>query len=52
MVEIAFHDDPALRGIYHLSAGAVPIVSTLQRLGRIDDTVVITHELTLIDECF
>ncbi|CUX55155.1 LacI family transcription regulator [Agrobacterium fabrum str. J-07] len=46
VVEIAFHDDPALRGIYHLSAGAVPIVSTLQRLGRIDDTVVITHELT------
>ncbi|CAH0275096.1 hypothetical protein SRABI05_03621 [Agrobacterium fabrum] len=46
MVEIAFRDDPGLRGIYHLSAGAVPIVSTLQRLGRIDDTVVITHELT------
>ncbi|AYM60768.1 LacI family DNA-binding transcriptional regulator [Agrobacterium fabrum] len=46
VVEIAFRDDPGLRGIYHLSAGAVPIVSTLQRLGRIDDTVVITHELT------
>lgn len=46
VVEIAFRDDPGLRGIYHLSAGAMPIVSTLQRLGRIDDTVVITHELT------
>jgi LacI family transcriptional regulator len=46
VVEIAFRDDPGLRGIYHLSAGAMPIVSSLQRLGRIDDTVVITHELT------
>ncbi len=46
VVEIAFRDDPGLRGIYHLSAGALPIVSALQRLGRIDNTVVITHELT------
>ncbi|MDQ0455675.1 LacI family DNA-binding transcriptional regulator [Rhizobium paknamense] len=46
VVEIAFKDDPVLRGIYHLSAGAMPIVGALQRLGRIDDTVMITHELT------
>ena len=46
VVEIAFRDDPGLRGIYHLSAGALPIVSALQRLGRIDNTVVITLELT------
>lgn len=46
VVEIAFRDDPGLRGIYHLSAGALPIVSALQRLGRTDNTVVITHELT------
>ncbi len=46
VVEVAFREDPGLRGIYHLSAGAMPIVSSLQRLGRIDDTVVITHELT------
>lgn len=46
VVEIAFRDDPGLQGIYHLSAGALPIVSALQRLGRIDNTVVITHELT------
>jgi len=46
VVEIAFRDDPGLRGIYHLSAGTLPIVSALQRLGRIDNTVVITHELT------
>lgn len=46
VVEIAFRDDPGLRGIYHLSAGALPIVGALQRLCRIDNTVVITHELT------
>ncbi|KAA3498432.1 LacI family DNA-binding transcriptional regulator [Agrobacterium tumefaciens] len=46
VVEIAFRDDPGLRGIYHLSAGTLPIVSALQRLGRTDNTVVITHELT------
>lgn len=45
-VGIAFRDDPGLMGIYHLSAGAVPIVQALSRLGRTEDTVVITHELT------
>ncbi|MGG7518965.1 LacI family DNA-binding transcriptional regulator [Allorhizobium undicola] len=46
VVEVAFRQDPALRGIYHLSAGAGPIVAALQRLGRLADTVIITHELT------
>lgn len=46
VVELAFRSCPELRAIYHLSAGTMPIVSALQRLRRIDDTVVITHELT------
>ncbi|GGE16016.1 LacI family transcriptional regulator [Aureimonas endophytica] len=38
--------DPAIRGIYHMSAGARPVVEALRRLGRAGETVFVTHELT------
>lgn len=37
---------PAARGLYLTSAGAGPVVAALRRLGRAEDTVLITHELT------
>jgi LacI family transcriptional regulator len=42
----AFRQDPGLRGLYHTSVGALSIVQALERIGRLADTVVITHELT------
>lgn len=45
LAEVAFRNDPDLRGIYHTSVGALPIVETLERLGR-REVEVITHELT------
>lgn len=46
LVEAAFRADPALCGVYHASAGALAIVEALERLGRAQRTVIITHELT------
>lgn len=46
MVEQAVRTDPAIRGIYHASAGALAIVTALERLGRQQDMAIITHELT------
>lgn len=45
LAEVAFRNDPDLRGIYHTSVGALPIVETLERLGR-RGVEIITHELT------
>lgn len=38
--------NPAIRGIYNMSLGAVGIVDAIDRLGRQGDIHVITHELT------
>ena len=45
-VHEALSQDPAIRGIYHMSLGAVGIVDAIDRLGRRDEIHVITHELT------
>ncbi len=37
---------PTIRGIYHISVGAVGVVRSLERLGRAGDVAVITHEAT------
>ncbi len=42
----ALTQDRGLRGIYHMTAGAKPVVEVLRRLGRTADTVFVTHELT------
>lgn len=39
--------NPGIRGIYNASAGAQPIVDAIRALGRRDDIVFITHELTV-----
>lgn len=46
IVHRALKEDPLVRGLYHVSAGALPVVQALRRLGRAQDTVFITHELT------
>ena len=46
LVEQALHADPGITGIYHASAGALPICEALDRLGRGRNLPVITHELT------
>ncbi|WP_244497996.1 LacI family DNA-binding transcriptional regulator [Aureimonas sp. AU40] len=38
--------DAAIRGVYHMSAGARPVVDALRKLGRTADTAFVTHELT------
>ena len=38
--------NPEVRGIYNASAGARPIVDAMRALGRRDEVVFITHELT------
>lgn len=45
-VHEALSQDPAIRGIYHMSLGTVGIVDAIDRLGRRDRIQVITHELT------
>ncbi|WAJ26101.1 LacI family DNA-binding transcriptional regulator [Antarcticirhabdus aurantiaca] len=42
----ALSADPAIRGIYHMSAGAQPVAAALRRLGRTASTAFVTHELT------
>ena len=39
-------ENPAIRGVYHASAGALEVVKALRALGREKDVVLITHELT------
>jgi LacI family transcriptional regulator len=45
-VHQALKRNPAIRGIYNVSVGSVGMVASLQSLGRSDDVVFITHELT------
>lgn len=45
-VHKALSDNPAIRGIYHMSVGTVGITDAIDRLGRRGDIHVITHELT------
>ncbi|MFV0361100.1 LacI family DNA-binding transcriptional regulator [Tropicimonas sp.] len=45
-VHEALSQNPSIRGIYHLSVGAVGIVDAIDRLGRRNEVHVITHELT------
>ncbi|WP_235919522.1 LacI family DNA-binding transcriptional regulator [Aureimonas psammosilenae] len=42
----ALSADHAIRGIYHMSAGAQPVAAALRRLGRTASTAFVTHELT------
>ncbi|NBB82029.1 MAG: substrate-binding domain-containing protein [Alphaproteobacteria bacterium] len=42
----AFSARPGIAGVYSLGAGVQPMLDTLRRLGRLDDLVVIAHELT------
>ena len=42
----ALRNNPRIRGIYNASAGALPIVRAINELGRREDMVFITHELT------
>lgn len=42
----ALATDPAIRGVYHMSTGAQPVVDALRRLGRTGSTALVTHELT------
>jgi LacI family transcriptional regulator len=46
LAQRAFDADPELRGIYHNTTGALPVVQALRRLGRLGDTALIVHELT------
>ena len=45
-VHQALSQNPAIRGIYHMSLGTVGIVDAIERLGRQGEVQVITHELT------
>lgn len=42
----ALHNEPDIRGIYNVSAGNYQIAQTLIKLGRADEVVFISHELT------
>lgn len=42
----ALRRNPAIRGIYNESAGALPVVEALRRLDRLGEVCFITHELT------
>jgi LacI family transcriptional regulator len=42
----ALKENPAIRGVYHASAGAQEVVNALRALGRSNDVALITHELT------
>ncbi|MBC9245178.1 LacI family DNA-binding transcriptional regulator [Paracoccus sp. 11-3] len=46
LVYRALRRNPLIRGVYNESAGATSVVDALRRLGRLDDVVFITHELT------
>lgn len=46
LVHKVMRQNPAINGIYNLSTGDRGIVEAIKRLGRENDTVVITHELT------
>jgi LacI family transcriptional regulator len=46
IVATAFEARPDIAGVYSLDAGVQPMLETLRRLGRLDDLVVIAHELT------
>ena len=46
LVEKALLQDPSIRGIYQASTGTVQICDALRRLGRVEETVIIAHELT------
>lgn len=42
----ALKRNPNIRGIYNASAGAQPVVNAMKALGKRDDIIFITHELT------
>lgn len=47
--ELVFHalkSNPRIRGIYNASAGAQPVVNAMKALGKRNEIVFITHELT------
>jgi LacI family transcriptional regulator len=46
LVVEALRRNPAIRGVYHVTAGAAEVVSALRSLGRERDVVLIAHELT------
>ena len=46
LVAEALKLNPAIRGVYHVTAGAAEVVSALRALGRDRDVVLIAHELT------
>jgi LacI family transcriptional regulator len=46
MIIEALKRNPAIRGVYHATAGATEVVSALRALGRDKDVVLIAHELT------
>ena len=46
LVRDAVRRNPAIRGLYHASAGARPVVEALRAIGGASRVVFITHELT------
>jgi LacI family transcriptional regulator len=46
LVFSALKSNPRIRGVYNASAGAQPVVDAMKALGKRDDVVFITHELT------
>lgn len=46
MAQKVFRAEPDIRGIYNISAGNYGIAQKLRDMGRADDVVFITHELT------
>lgn len=42
----ALRNNPAIRGIYNVSAGAQTVVNAMTKLGKNKDVIFITHELT------
>ncbi|HKN27142.1 MAG TPA: LacI family DNA-binding transcriptional regulator [Roseiarcus sp.] len=42
----ALNENPAVRGVYHMTAGAPEAIAALRSQGRSKDVVVIAHELT------
>ena len=42
----ALKENPDVRGVYHMTAGAFEAISALRSQGRSEDVVIIAHELT------
>ncbi|SCM78214.1 LacI family transcription regulator [uncultured Pleomorphomonas sp.] len=46
VIYTALRNNPGIKGVYHLSSGALPVVEAIRALGRQNDVKLITHELT------